>query len=71
MTDVNRAFAAFERQGWGDPTVCEAYDASLGAVTSQCIGALLDAAGIGAGCRVLDVATGAGYVAGAALARGR
>jgi SAM-dependent methyltransferase len=70
MTGPDDAFAVFERRGWEDRGVCEAYDASLGEVTKQCVDALLDAAGVRADCRVLDVATGAGYVAGAALARG-
>jgi len=70
MSSSRDAFAAFERRGWEDRTVCQAYDAGLGAVTSQCVEALLDAAAVSADCRALDVATGAGYVVGAALARG-
>jgi ubiquinone/menaquinone biosynthesis C-methylase UbiE len=42
----------------------------LSRITRQSVQALLDAAGVHQGTRVLDVATGAGYVAGAAAARG-
>lgn len=70
MTSSTTTFLEFERAGWRDPSLCENYDARLSSVTVQCIGALLDAAGVGAGARVLDVATGAGYVAAAAAERG-
>jgi ubiquinone/menaquinone biosynthesis C-methylase UbiE len=46
------------------------YHEHLSGVTTQSTEALLDAAGVRAGSRVLDVATGAGYVAGAAARRG-
>jgi len=42
----------------------------MGRVTDRVAVALLDAAGVGAGDRVLDVATGTGALAAAALARG-
>jgi ubiquinone/menaquinone biosynthesis C-methylase UbiE len=42
----------------------------LSVVTTQSIDALLDDAGVHAGTYVLDVATGAGYVAAAAFQRG-
>jgi hypothetical protein len=58
-----RAFRLVQR------VLCETYDATLGTVTTQCIGALLDAAHA-IGHRTLDIATGPGYVAGAALKRG-
>ena len=64
------SFHDFERAGWADPEVCATYDDLLSSLTTQSIEALLDAAGVGDGSRVLDVATGAGYAAGAALARG-
>jgi SAM-dependent methyltransferase len=67
MTD---SFRDFEHSGWSDPDVCASYDDHLASLTTQSVGALLDAAGVGARTRVLDVATGAGYAAGAALARG-
>jgi SAM-dependent methyltransferase len=70
MTDSAVSFLDFERAGWGNSGVCESYDAMLSSVTVQCIGALLDAARVGPGARVLDVATGAGYVAAAAAGRG-
>jgi protein-L-isoaspartate O-methyltransferase len=62
------AFRAFEQAGW--ESVVEAYDAAFRALTAQTIGPLLDAVGIGPGMQVLDEATGPGYVAAAAAARG-
>jgi len=70
MTDSTLSFLDFERAGWRDPAVCDSYDARLSPVTVQCIDALLDAADVKRGARVLDVATGAGYVAAAAAQRG-
>lgn len=67
---MNRAFHDFERKGWSDPHVAEAYDAGFGRLTITVIPALLDAAFVGAGTRLLDVATGPGYVAAAAAHRG-
>jgi ubiquinone/menaquinone biosynthesis C-methylase UbiE len=64
------SFHDFERAGWSDPEVCASYDDHLSALTVQSVVPLLDAAGVSAGSRMLDVATGAGYAAGAALARG-
>lgn len=66
---MTESFRDFELAGWADPDVCASYDDHLSGLTSQSIDALLDAARVSPGCRVLDVATGAGYVAGAALAR--
>jgi len=65
-----QAFHAFEHAGWMDPEVCSKYHERFSQVTRQSVNALLDSACVGAGSRVLDVATGAGYVAGAAAARG-
>ena len=62
------AFRAFEHAGW--ESIVEAYDAAFRALTAQTIGPLLDAVGIGPGMQVLDEATGPGYVAAAAAARG-
>lgn len=62
------AFRAFEQKGWNG--IVDEYDAAFRALTSQTIDQLLDAAGVGAGVQVLDVATGPGYVAAAASARG-
>ncbi|MDM0052499.1 class I SAM-dependent methyltransferase [Variovorax sp. J22R115] len=67
---MTESFRDFEHAGWADPTVCASYDDLLSSLTTQSIGPLLDAAGIKAGSVVLDVATGAGYAAGAVLARG-
>jgi ubiquinone/menaquinone biosynthesis C-methylase UbiE len=64
------SFGAFELAGWEDSGVVASYDEHLSAVTMQSVDALLEAVGIGQGDRVLDVATGAGYVAGAAAKRG-
>ena len=65
-----QSFAEFERTGWENTGLVAKYDQHLSTVTSQCIPALLDAAGVSAGSRVLDVATGPGYVAAAAFQRG-
>jgi ubiquinone/menaquinone biosynthesis C-methylase UbiE len=62
------AFHAFERAGW--ESIPRAYQDAFGSLTTQAIGPLLDAARVGPGVRVLDVATGPGYVAGAAAQRG-
>lgn len=70
MTVSTLSFRDFEHAGWGDPSLCANYDALLSTVTVQCIPALLDAAGVRADADVLDVATGAGYVASAAARRG-
>jgi SAM-dependent methyltransferase len=64
------AFHEFEREGWGTGRVCEEYDHHFGAVTSQSVQAMLDAAGVAAGSRVLDVCCGAGYAAAGAAERG-
>jgi SAM-dependent methyltransferase len=64
------SFGEFERAGWEDESLCAHYHHNLATITHQSIEALLDAAGIGRGSRVLDVATGAGYIAGAAARRG-
>ena len=61
-------FHAFERAGW--ESIPQAYQDAFGALTTQAIGPLLDAARVGPGVQVLDVATGPGYVAGAAVGRG-
>jgi SAM-dependent methyltransferase len=61
-------FHAFERAGW--ESIPRAYQDAFGSLTTQATGPLLDAAGVGRGVRVLDVATGPGYVAGAAAQRG-
>ena len=61
-------FREFEHAGWIN--VPREYHESWGALTSQTIPALLDAAGARSGVKLLDIATGPGYVAGAADGRG-
>jgi SAM-dependent methyltransferase len=61
-------FAAWEREAWEQRAA--PYAASLGDLTRGAAPALLDAAGVGAGTRLLDVGTGPGFVALAAVARG-
>ncbi|HEX6014082.1 MAG TPA: methyltransferase domain-containing protein [Geminicoccaceae bacterium] len=62
------AFKAFEAERWG--AKAESYDRLTGQVTRRLVEPLLDAAGVRAGTRVLDVATGPGHLAAAAAARG-
>jgi SAM-dependent methyltransferase len=63
------AFDAFEAAGWGTKEAA-GYDALAGRVTSRLADPLLDAVGAGSGKRVLDIATGPGYVAARAAERG-
>jgi len=63
------AFNSFEHQGW-ETTSTDAYQEVFGPITSLAVDDLLDAAWVGAGTQLLDVATGPGYVAGRAAARG-
>jgi ubiquinone/menaquinone biosynthesis C-methylase UbiE len=69
---VNRksdaAFHDFEQAGW--QRAAGFYADTFGTLTVQTIEPLLDSARVGSSMRVLDVATGPGYVAGAAAARG-
>ena len=62
------AFREFEHAGWLN--VAEQYNAFFASLTTQTIEPLLDAAGVSKGVRLLDVATGPGYVAAAAAKRG-
>lgn len=62
------AFAAWERDSWEERAA--AYAAEVGRLTRGAVSALLDAVGAGPGTRLLDVATGPGFAAQAALARG-
>jgi SAM-dependent methyltransferase len=59
---------ALEYAGW--QRAAAHYGNSFAGATTCFIGKLLDAAGVGAGTRVLDVACGPGYAAAAAAARG-
>ena len=63
------AFDSFEAEGWTTKDAA-AYDALAGRVTSRAAEPLVDAVGVGAGARFLDVATGPGYVAAEAARRG-
>ena len=62
------AFNAFEAAAW--EARADAYHGFFAPITTRVIPALLDLAGAGPGCRLLDVATGPGYAAAAAVARG-
>jgi len=62
------AFRTFELAGW-EANVSE-YDAAFARVTSQAIAPLLDAVDLRKGMRLLDVASGPGYVAAVAAAQG-
>jgi SAM-dependent methyltransferase len=69
VSDVDpQAFRQFEHQGWQD--IASRYHDGFAFVTTQAVVALLDAAGVTRGSRVLDVACGPGYVAAAAAGRG-
>jgi ubiquinone/menaquinone biosynthesis C-methylase UbiE len=62
------AFREFEHSGWqGIP---QQYHQAFGELTRQSIEPLLDAAGVEAGTKVIDIASGPGYVAAAAAGRG-
>ena len=62
------AFNAFEAAGWEKQAA--GYEDFFGSITTRLVEPLLDAAGIDRGMRVLDVATGPGYVAAKAAERG-
>ncbi len=62
---VSNEFRDFERAGW--ESVVAAYDSSFGSLTTQAIRPLLDSMRAGPGVSLLDVATGPGYLAAAAV----
>lgn len=62
------AFDEFEASAWEERV--EGYAGFFGAVTGRLVEPLLDLARVGPGTRVLDVASGPGYVAAAAARRG-
>ena len=62
------SFRDFERAGWEG--VAQRYHDAFARLTSQAIGPLLDAAGARPGVKLLDVATGPGYVAAVAAEQG-
>ncbi len=64
MTKVGGEFAQFEHEGW--QRVAEKYDSVWSSLTRQFIPHLLDAAQVGPGMPILDVACGPGYVSAAA-----
>jgi ubiquinone/menaquinone biosynthesis C-methylase UbiE len=66
----DQSFSDFELAGWEDESTAAAYDRHLSVVTTQSVEALLDDAHLSSGHKVLDIATGAGYVAAAAARRG-
>jgi ubiquinone/menaquinone biosynthesis C-methylase UbiE len=68
MASGAEEFKAFEAAGWSRRA--STYGRVTGAITARFVDSLLDAARVGAGMRVLDVATGPGTVAAAAAARG-
>jgi hypothetical protein len=57
MAEPTQSFRDFEYPGWEDQAVCANDDEQLSRITRQSITALLDAAGVHRGTRVLDVAT--------------
>ena len=61
-------FREFEHKGWQE--IASRYHGGFASVTTQSVPALLDAAHVTRGERVLDVACGPGYAAAAAVARG-
>jgi ubiquinone/menaquinone biosynthesis C-methylase UbiE len=69
MTEIDvRAFDQYEAAGW--ELVAVLYERVWSPITSQAVDPLLDAAGVEAGLRVVDVGTGAGDAAGRASERG-
>lgn len=62
------AFDAFEAAGWEEKAA--AYERFFGVITGRVVEPLLAAGSVGAGTRVLDVATGPGWVAAEAAERG-
>ena len=64
----SHAFHDFEHAGW--ERAAAFYGDAFGALTAQTADALLEAAGAGPGTRLLDVACGPGFIAGAAAQRG-
>ena len=69
MTEIDvRAFDQYEAAGW--ELVAVVYERVWSPITSQAVNPLLDAAGVEAGLRLLDVGTGAGDAGARATERG-
>ena len=68
MTIDPDAFNAFEAAGWERSAA--GYDEFFAPITGRVVETLLDVAEARSGTRLLDLATGPGYVAGRAVARG-
>jgi len=68
MTSEPEKFRAFEQAGWEN--VSQRYHQAWGSLTNQTIEPLLDAVGAESGIKLLDIASGPGYVAAAAAKRG-
>ncbi len=62
------AFRMFERTGW--ERAAADYDRFFRPITNRVTDPMLDMANVGQGTRLLDIATGPGYVAGRAALRG-
>jgi SAM-dependent methyltransferase len=65
---MTESFKDMERNGWERNAA--AYDGFIGGITRQIMGRLVDAAGVGAGKRVLEIACGTGDGSVAAAGRG-
>jgi SAM-dependent methyltransferase len=68
MASPSTSFRDFEHSGWQQSV--SAYDRFFGPLTASTTDALLNGVGVGSGVRLLDVATGPGYVARQAWKRG-
>jgi ubiquinone/menaquinone biosynthesis C-methylase UbiE len=66
--DEAERFKAFEAEGWS--AQAQTYDRLTGRITAQYFEALLETAGVEAGTRLLDVASGPGHLVAAAADRG-
>ena len=67
-SDQPDAFLKFEHEGW--ETNSSGYERHFSDLTGQVVGPTLDAAGVEAGMRVLDVCTGPGMLARGAAGSG-
>ena len=65
---MSEEFKSFEASGWA--ARADSYDELMGVVTARFVDPLLDAAGVQAGTRLLDVACGPGTLAARAATRG-